>query len=73
MAARRRRPVKVVAPSRSSDADDVLLGEVAEALGIARSTAWARVLRGIIPAEWVGGRYIVQRETLDRLVAEANS
>ena len=51
--------------------NDVLLGEVARALGIARSTAWARVLRGIIPAEWRGGRYIVRREDLDRLVQEA--
>jgi len=51
--------------------DDVLLGEVARAPGIARSTAWARVLRGIIPAEWRGGRYLVRREDLDRLVQEA--
>lgn len=54
---------------RSSE--DVLLGEVARTLGIARSTAWARVLRGIIPAEWRGGRYLVRREDLDRLVQEA--
>ena len=51
--------------------DDVLLGEVARKLGIAQSTAWARALRGIIPAEWRGGRYIVRREELDRLVEEA--
>jgi hypothetical protein len=51
--------------------DDVLLGEVAMTLGIARSTAWARVLRGIIPAEWRGGRYLVRREDLERLVEEA--
>jgi hypothetical protein len=48
-----------------------LLGEVARALGIARSTAWARVLRGVIPAEWRGGRYLVCRGDLDRLVQEA--
>jgi hypothetical protein len=51
--------------------DDVLLGEVARTLGVARSTAWARVLRGIIPAEWRGGRYLVRREDLIRLVEEA--
>jgi len=51
--------------------EDVLLGEVARTLGIARSTAWARALRGIIPAEWRGGRYLVRREDLDRLVQEA--
>jgi hypothetical protein len=49
---------------------DVLLGEVARTLGIARSTAWARVLRGIIPAEWRGGRYLVRRDDLDRLARD---
>jgi hypothetical protein len=56
---------------RPRSTDDVLLGEVARTLGIARSTAWARVLRGIIPAEWRGGRYLVRREDLNRLVEEA--
>jgi hypothetical protein len=55
---------------RRSPSDDVLLGEVARVLGIARSTAWARVIRGDIPAEYRGGRYIVQRRLLNRLVAE---
>jgi excisionase family DNA binding protein len=56
---------------RARSTEDALLGEVARRLGIARSTAWARVLRGIIPAEWRGGRYLVRREDLDRLVQEA--
>ena len=50
--------------------DDVLLGEVAAALGIARSTAWARAIRGAIPAEFRGGRYLVDRRVLKRLVRE---
>jgi hypothetical protein len=50
--------------------DDVLLGEVARVLGIARSTAWARAIRGEIPAEWRGGRFIVRRRTLARLARE---
>lgn len=50
--------------------DDVLLGEVARTLGIARSTAWARCLRGEIPAEWRGGRFLVKRRVLNRLVAQ---
>jgi hypothetical protein len=54
----------------SRPSEDVLLGEVARALGIARSTAWARALRGDIPAEWRGGRFIVQRRALNRLVRE---
>lgn len=49
--------------------DDVLLGEVARALGISRSTAWVRAKSGEIPAEFRGGRYIVRRRTLNRLVA----
>lgn len=54
----------------STGHDDVLLGEVAKQLGIARSTAWARVLRGLIPAEYRGGRYLVSRRTLARLVRQ---
>jgi len=50
--------------------DDILLGEVARELRIARSTAWARCLRGEIPAEFRGGRFIVSRRTLNRLMAE---
>lgn len=49
---------------------DVLLGEVARALGISRSTAWAWAIRGDIPAEMRGGRFIVQRRVLNRLVSE---
>lgn len=55
--------------ARRRNDDDVLLGEVARALGIARSTAWARVIRGDIAAEFRGGRFIVKRSTLRRLVA----
>jgi hypothetical protein len=47
--------------------DDVLLGEVARTLGISRTTAWTRVLRGLIPAEFRGGRYIVSRKKLAEL------
>lgn len=50
--------------------NDVLLGEVARVLGCSRSTAWARVIRGDIPAEYRGGRFIVQRRVLNRLVAQ---
>lgn len=49
--------------------DDVLLGEVARTLGISHSTAWTRCLRGLIPAEFRGGRYIVKRRDLVRLAA----
>ena len=49
--------------------DDVALGEVARVLGVARSTAWARVIRGDIPARWSGGRFLVRRRDLDQIVA----
>ena len=48
--------------------DDVLLGEVARELGISRTTAWVRAKCGAIPAEWRGGRYLVKRRVLARLV-----
>ena len=49
--------------------NDVLLGEVARVLGISRSTAWARAIRGDIPSEIRGGRFIVHRRVLNRLAA----
>lgn len=56
-------------PVHRTRSTDVLLGEVARALGISRSTAWARAIRGDIPAELRGGRFIVHRRVLSRLVA----
>lgn len=58
---------------KPGESNEVLLGEVARALGIARSTAWARVIRGVIPAQRRGGRFLVQRRVLERLVGEAKA
>jgi hypothetical protein len=48
----------------------VTLGTVARELDIAHSTAWARTIRGDIPAQFVCGRFLVERQVLDRLVRE---
>jgi hypothetical protein len=48
----------------------VTLGTVARELDIAQSTAWARTSRGDIPAQFVCGRFLVERPVLDRLVRE---
>lgn len=54
--------------SRGSS-DDVPLLEVARQLGISRTTLWIRCRAGEIPgAERRGGRYVVPRSALERLL-----
>lgn len=47
--------------------------ELAEALGIGRSTAYAAVRAGDIPSIRVGRRLLVPRVALERLLGEAGS
>ena len=57
-----------VAPVRRAS-QDATLPEVARALGISRGTAWVWAIRGAIPARMCGGRFLVSRRALRRLVA----
>lgn len=45
------------------------VAETAELLGIALGTAYRGVRSGALPAVRVGGRYLVPREALSRLLA----
>jgi excisionase family DNA binding protein len=62
-------PSAMSKPKMHRSSSECLLGEVAKALGISRQTAWAWAIRGDLPATMLGGRFVVQRRVLNRLVA----
>jgi excisionase family DNA binding protein len=46
--------------------------EVAELLGLARGTAYARVRDGSIPARQMGRRWVISRASFDAWLNDAN-
>jgi len=50
--------------------DAVPVADVARTLGLGLNTTYRYLLRGIIPATKVGGRYVVSRDTLKKILLQ---
>ncbi len=48
----------------------VQMSEVSTALGIPRSTVYWKCRAKELPVQWIAGRYVMARKTLERLVRE---